>query len=140
MKKNFGFEFHFLCEWCHKWGRFLAILAHVTWPRAQPLDRSISLKLSLESRLESKSFERLIDFLAFLVQMLWSKINKLIKYLILGLINCLILKIITFVPETSAIHPSIKDAFSLVSNKNFEAKYYHLAVWALGQMKWAKVS
>jgi len=65
----------------------LAILAHVTWPRAQLLDESISLKLSLETRLESESFEPLINFLAFLVQKLWSKINKLINYLIMGLIN-----------------------------------------------------
>ena len=35
---------------------------------AQLLDQSISLKLSLETRLES--FEPLIDFLAFLAQML----------------------------------------------------------------------
>ena len=45
-------------------------LAHVTWPRAQLLDGTISLKLSLETRLESESFEPLIDFLVFLVQKL----------------------------------------------------------------------
>jgi len=45
-------------------------MAHVTWPRAQPLGQSVSLKLSLETRLESESFEPLIDFLAFLVQQL----------------------------------------------------------------------
>jgi len=39
-----------------------------TWPRAQPLGQSISLKFSLETRLESESFERLINFLVFLVQ------------------------------------------------------------------------
>jgi len=37
---------------------------------AQPLGRSVSLKFSLETRLESESFEPLIDFLAFLVQTL----------------------------------------------------------------------
>jgi len=37
---------------------------------AQPLDGSISLMFSLETRLESESFEPLIDFLAFLVQTL----------------------------------------------------------------------
>jgi len=42
----------------------------VAWPRAQPLGQSISLKFSLETRLESESFEPLIDFLAFLVQKL----------------------------------------------------------------------
>jgi len=45
-------------------------LAHVTRPMAQPLDGSISLKFSLETRLASKSFESLINFLAFLVQKL----------------------------------------------------------------------
>ena len=51
---------------------FQVILAHVAWPRAQPLGQSISLKFSLETRLESESFEPLIDFLAFLVQKLSS--------------------------------------------------------------------
>jgi len=45
-------------------------------------DRSILLKLSIETTLESKSFETLIDFLAFLLQKLWPKINKTINYLI----------------------------------------------------------
>ena len=61
---------------------FWALLAHITWPRAQPLGQSISLKFSLETRLESESFEPLINFLAFLVQKLGSQINKLINYLI----------------------------------------------------------
>jgi len=39
-------------------------------PRAQPLGQSVSLKFSLETRLESESFEPLIHFLAFLVQKL----------------------------------------------------------------------
>jgi len=43
----------------------LAILAHVMWPSIQLLDGSISLKFSLETKLESQSFEPLIDFLAF---------------------------------------------------------------------------
>jgi len=25
------------CEWRHKWSSFRVILAHVAWPRAQPL-------------------------------------------------------------------------------------------------------
>jgi len=49
---------------------FGVILVHVAWPRAQLLGQSILLKFSLETRLESKSFEPLIDFLAFLVQKL----------------------------------------------------------------------
>jgi len=56
-------------------GWVLAILTHVTWPRPQPLDRSILLQFSLETRLEFESFEPLIDFLAFLVQKLQPK-NK----------------------------------------------------------------
>jgi len=43
----------------------LAILADVTWPKAQPLDESISLKFSLETRLECESFEPLINFQGF---------------------------------------------------------------------------
>jgi len=49
---------------------FGVIFAHVTWPRAQPLGQSVSLKFSLETRLKSESSEPLIDFLAFLVQKL----------------------------------------------------------------------
>ena len=45
----------------------------------QPLGQSVSLKFSFETRLESESFEPFIDFLAFLVQKLRSKINKLIN-------------------------------------------------------------
>jgi len=42
---------------------------------------SILLKFSLETRLESKSLEPLINFIAFLVQTLRSEIKKLINYL-----------------------------------------------------------
>ena len=59
-----------------KWSSFWAILAHVTWPTAQPLGQSILLKFLSETRLKCESFELLIDFVAFLVQKLWSKINK----------------------------------------------------------------
>jgi len=72
----------FFCEWSNKWSSFGVILAHVAWSRAQPLGQSVSLQFSLETRLESESFEPLIDFLAFLGQKLWSKTNKLINYLI----------------------------------------------------------
>ena len=41
-------------------------------------------KFSLETRLEPESYEPLINFLAFLVQKLWSKNNKLINDLIQG--------------------------------------------------------
>jgi len=39
------------------------------------LDGTISLKFSMETRLESGSFESLIDFLAFLVQKLWPNLK-----------------------------------------------------------------
>jgi len=48
----------------------MVILAHVAWPRVQPLGQSVSLKFLLETKLETESFEPLIDFLAFLVQKL----------------------------------------------------------------------
>ena len=78
-KKFFSWGVRIFCEWRHKWSSFRVILAHVAWPRAQPLGQSVSLKFSLETRLKSESFEALIDFLAFLVQKLWSKMNKLIN-------------------------------------------------------------
>jgi len=81
-KKIFGWGLRIFCEWRHKWSSFGVILAHVAWPRAQLLGQNVSLKFSLETRLESESFEPLVDFLAFLVQKLWSKINKLRNYLI----------------------------------------------------------
>ena len=86
-KKIFAWGVRVFCERRHKWSSFRVILAHDVWPKAQPLGQSVLLKFSLETRLESESFEPLIDFLAFLVQKLWSKINKLINCLIMGLIN-----------------------------------------------------
>jgi len=59
---------------------FSDILTHVTCIRVQPLDRIISFKFSLETWLESESFQPLINFLTFLVK-LWFKINKIINYL-----------------------------------------------------------
>jgi len=37
----------------------------------------------METRLESESFKTLIDFLMFLVQKLWPKINKITNYAIM---------------------------------------------------------
>jgi len=71
-------------------------LANVTWSRAQTQDGSILLKFSLETRLESESFEPLTNFLLFVVQTLWPKINKIINYLIMGLIT-------NFVVETTPL-------------------------------------
>jgi len=45
-------------------------MAHVAWPMAQTLGQCVSMKFSLETRLESESFEPLITFLAFLAQKL----------------------------------------------------------------------
>jgi len=56
-KKFFGWEVRIFCEWRHKWSSFGVILAHVAWPRAQPLGQSVLLKFSLKTRLESESFE-----------------------------------------------------------------------------------
>ena len=75
-KKCFGWGVRIFCDWRHKWSSFRVIMGPVAWPRVQPLGQSVLLKFSLETRLESKSFEPLIDFLAFLVQKLWSNINN----------------------------------------------------------------
>ena len=110
------FGFLVFCEWRHKWGSFLAILAHVTWPRGQPLEGSILLKFSLETRLESEFFEPLIDFLAFLVQRLWPEINKIFDYLISRLLF-LGHNFWTQNPRKSS-EVSKESDLSLVSNKN----------------------
>jgi len=47
-RKFFGWGLQIFCEWCHKWSSIWAILAHVIWPRAEPLGQSILLKFSLE--------------------------------------------------------------------------------------------
>jgi len=99
----FSWKVRIFCDWRHKWSSFGVILAYVAGPRAQPLGQSVSLKFSLETRLESESFEPLIDFLAFLVQKLWSKINQLINYQISQIF--LLTYITTFEPETIAGHP-----------------------------------
>jgi len=44
---------------------------------------SILFKFLLETRLESESFEPLIDFLACLVQKFWPKNNKFSNYIII---------------------------------------------------------
>jgi len=80
LKKFFVGGCEFFCEWRHKSSSFWVILAGVARPRAQPLSQSVSHKFLLETRLESESF--VIDFLVFLGQKLWSKINKLINCLI----------------------------------------------------------
>ena len=61
-KKIFGWGVRIFCEWRHKWSSFRVILTHVARPKAQLLGQSVSLKFSLEIRLESESFEPLITF------------------------------------------------------------------------------
>jgi len=70
MKKNFWFWVSVFLSDIISEIVFFAILAHAACPRAQPLDGSIFLKFPLETRLESTSFDTLIDFPAFLVQKL----------------------------------------------------------------------
>jgi len=71
-------------------------LDHVTWPRARPLDGSISLKFSLETRLEYESFESLINFVVFMV-----------LKLLCGLITYFVVfrSYIPSEPKTPASHP-----------------------------------
>jgi len=72
--------------WWHSKGKYiLHFIAETAAPNC-PIP-SISLQFSIETRLESESSEPLIKLLAFLVEKLWSKINKLICYVIMGLIN-----------------------------------------------------
>jgi len=54
-KKIFCWWVRIFCEWRRKWSSFRVILAHVARPRAQLLGQSVSLKFSLETRLESES-------------------------------------------------------------------------------------
>ena len=77
-KKLFGWGVLIFYDWHYKWSSFRVILAHVVWPRAQLQCQSVLLRFSLgtlETRLESESFEPLIDFLEFLVEKLWSKLT-----------------------------------------------------------------
>ena len=67
-KNFFGFVFRVFRRCLYSWGTFLAIMVQVTWPWAQPLDGSISLKFLLVTKLKPEFFELLIGFLAFLVQ------------------------------------------------------------------------
>jgi len=89
----------------------LAILANVTWSRAQTQDGSILLKFSLETRLASEFFEPLTSFLPFLVQTLWPKLNKIINYLIMELITNFVVKT-TPLMDVTYKQPKTKKFFS----------------------------
>ena len=72
-KKIFGWGV-FFCEWCHKWTTFWPTWPNSPGPGRQTLDGSISLKILLETRLQSESFDTLDDLLGFRVQKLWFKL------------------------------------------------------------------
>ena len=80
-EKNFRFWVAVFCE---------SILAHVTWPRAKPLDESISLKFALETRLKSKVLRTFDQLSSISGSKVGSKIDKLINFLIGGLIVILL--------------------------------------------------
>jgi len=76
-KKNFARGVRAFCEWLCKWRTF-----RPPWPTLpglgrQPLGGSISLKLLLETRLQSESFDTLDDLLGFWVKKLWCKLVKI---------------------------------------------------------------
>ena len=65
---------------------FWPFFAGGTWPGPNHYTEVFHW-FSLETRIESKSFEILTNFLEFLVRKLWSKINKQNNYLHMGLIT-----------------------------------------------------
>jgi len=84
----------------------------------------------METRIESESFETLIDFVAFLVQKLWSTINKQSNYL-----NMRDHNFWTRNPSMSSKVSRLR--FSLIFNKNLSETLPSSGL-SLGQMKWAK--
>jgi len=73
LKKIFGWELQIFCEWCHNWRTSRPPRPTSPVPGLKLLDGSISLKFSLETRLQSESFDTLDDLLGFRVQKLSSK-------------------------------------------------------------------
>jgi len=59
------------CEWHHKWRTFRPPWPTLPGSGRQLLGGSILLKFSLETRLQSESFDALDDLLGFRVQNLW---------------------------------------------------------------------
>jgi len=70
-KNVFAWGMRFFCEWCHKWSTFWPPWSTLPDTGRQLLGGSISLKFSLETRPQFKSFYTLDDLLGFRVQMLW---------------------------------------------------------------------
>ena len=58
---------------------FVYIWMTSSLPASRPSEPILWLKVSLNSRLQCKSLEGLMDFLAFLVQNLWQNKHKLIR-------------------------------------------------------------
>ena len=67
-QKFFWLGLRVFCEWHHKWRTFSPPWPTSPGPGRQPLDGSILLKLLLETRLLSKSFDTLDDPLGFCVK------------------------------------------------------------------------
>jgi len=70
-KKIFCLGVRVFCEWRHTWRTFRPPWPTLTGPGRQPLGGSISLKFLLETKLQSESFDTLVDLLGFQVQKLW---------------------------------------------------------------------
>ena len=69
------FEFVSFSEWSHKWSSFRSFWSG---PVPKLLDRGISLKFLLETRLKYESFHTLDNLLGFQVQKSWPKNNIII--------------------------------------------------------------
>jgi len=70
-KQFFSWGVRIGCEWRHKWRTFRPPCPTLPGLGRQPLGGSISLKFSLETRLQSESFDTLDDLLGFQVLKLW---------------------------------------------------------------------
>jgi len=86
------------------------------------LDGSISLQFLLETRLQSECFDTLINLLVFLVQTLWSIVNKVVTgTTVIRWLLCLLTLYYNFWTRIARkpIKVSKDTDSSLVSNKNF---------------------
>ena len=130
-KNFFYFGSQIFCGWHHKWGRFLASLAQVTWPWAQPLDRSILLKFLLETRLKSRvfwAFDQLSSISGSRAPN-FIKSPIFVKLLISGKIINFVFLAITFEPEMLETWSNVQKTWILAwfPIKTW-VKYLHLAV------------
>ena len=132
-KVSFGFRFRVFCDWRYKWSSFrpFGSISSGLGPKPLDGDGNISLKFLLETWLESKSFEPLIDFPRFWVWRLWLKSKKLIHWLDSS--------VVTVEPEMlESWSKARKDLnYSLVSNKNLR---FPSCNWAQCQVTSAKMA